>query len=52
MGSSTTPKPSIVLDVETLNLIAARLTECGIDRNYRKGSKPSDHAPLLVGLSS
>jgi exodeoxyribonuclease-3 len=24
------------------------LTECGIDRNFRKGSKPSDHAPLLV----
>ena len=28
--------------------LAARLTECGIDRNYRKGSKPSDHAPLLA----
>jgi hypothetical protein len=27
MGSSTTPKPIIVLDIETLNVIAARLTE-------------------------
>ena len=23
---------------------------CGIDRNFGKGPKPSDHAPLLVGL--
>jgi len=30
--------------------LAPRLTECGIDRNFRKGSKPSDHAPLLVRL--
>ena len=28
--------------------LAPRLVECGIDRNYRKGHKPSDHAPLLV----
>ena len=28
--------------------LADRLVECGIDRNYRKGSKPSDHAPLLA----
>ena len=28
--------------------LAARLRECGIDRNFRKGHKPSDHAPLLV----
>jgi exodeoxyribonuclease-3 len=28
-----------------------RLTACGIDREYRKGPKPSDHAPLLVDLS-
>ncbi len=27
-----------------------RVLECGIDRNYRKGSKPSDHAPLLLDL--
>jgi exodeoxyribonuclease-3 len=30
--------------------LAARLTACGIDRNYRKGPKPSDHAPLIVEL--
>jgi exodeoxyribonuclease-3 len=31
--------------------IAPRLTACGIDRNFRKGKKPSDHAPLLIELS-
>jgi exodeoxyribonuclease-3 len=31
--------------------LAERLTECGIDRNFRKGKKPSDHAPLLLDLS-
>jgi exodeoxyribonuclease-3 len=30
--------------------LAERLTECGIDRNFRKGKKPSDHAPLLADL--
>jgi exodeoxyribonuclease III len=30
--------------------LATRLTECDIDRNFRKGPKPSDHAPLLVEL--
>jgi exodeoxyribonuclease-3 len=30
--------------------LAGGLTHCGIDRNYRKGTKPSDHAPLLVEL--
>ena len=30
--------------------LAARLEACGIDRSYRKGPKPSDHAPLLVRL--
>jgi exodeoxyribonuclease-3 len=30
--------------------LAERLTECGIDRNFRKGPKPSDHAPLLAVL--
>jgi exodeoxyribonuclease-3 len=29
----------------------AGLVSCGIDRNYRKGSKPSDHAPVLLELS-
>jgi len=28
--------------------IAPSLSSCGIARNYRKGSKPSDHAPLVV----
>ena len=28
--------------------LASRLVECGIDRNFRKGPKPSDHAPLLA----
>jgi exodeoxyribonuclease-3 len=28
--------------------LTAGLTHCGIDRNYRKGLKPSDHAPLLA----
>ncbi|HET9719917.1 MAG TPA: exodeoxyribonuclease III [Solirubrobacteraceae bacterium] len=28
-----------------------RLVSCRIDRNFRKGKKPSDHAPLLVELS-
>ncbi len=32
--------------------LAERLVSCGIDRNYRKGSKPSDHAPLLAEFSS
>jgi exodeoxyribonuclease-3 len=30
--------------------LAARLGACGIDRNFRKGAKPSDHAPLLADL--
>ncbi|HWL37594.1 MAG TPA: exodeoxyribonuclease III [Frankiaceae bacterium] len=37
-----------------LALLSARLgprvTRCGIDRDFRKGLKPSDHAPLLVEL--
>lgn len=31
--------------------LAGQLVACGIDRNFRKGKKPSDHAPLLVELS-
>jgi exodeoxyribonuclease-3 len=31
--------------------LAERLVECGIDRNFRKGQKPSDHAPLLAEFS-
>ncbi len=30
--------------------LAERAVACGIDRNFRKGNKPSDHAPLLVEL--
>ena len=30
---------------------STRLVSCGIDRDYRKGKKPSDHAPLLLELS-
>ena len=30
--------------------LAPRLTACGIYRDYRKGKKPSDHAPLAVDL--
>jgi exodeoxyribonuclease-3 len=31
--------------------LALRLRSCGIDRDYRKGRKPSDHAPLLLELA-
>jgi len=31
--------------------LSERVAECGINRNYRKGPKPSDHAPLLLELS-
>jgi exodeoxyribonuclease-3 len=31
--------------------LADRLTACGIDRDFRKGKKPSDHAPLMLELS-
>ena len=30
--------------------LVPRLEHCGIERNYRKGSKPSDHAPLVTQL--
>jgi exodeoxyribonuclease-3 len=30
--------------------LADRLVESGIDRNFRKGPKPSDHAPLITEL--
>ena len=30
--------------------LTGELAECGIERDYRKGSKPSDHAPLMVQL--
>ena len=31
--------------------LAARARRCGIDRTFRKGLKPSDHAPLLLELA-
>jgi exodeoxyribonuclease-3 len=31
--------------------LAETLESCGIDRNFRKGQKPSDHAPLLAELT-
>jgi exodeoxyribonuclease III len=31
--------------------LAPRLVRCGIDRDFRKGPKPSDHAPVLVELA-
>ncbi len=31
--------------------LVAGLVSCGIDRSFRKGPKPSDHAPLLVELA-
>jgi exodeoxyribonuclease III len=31
--------------------LAERLEACGIDRGFRKGPKPSDHAPLLAELT-
>lgn len=30
--------------------VAPRLRACGIERTFRKGTKPSDHAPLVVDL--
>jgi len=31
--------------------LAKRCQRCGIDRSFRKGSKPSDHAPVLFELT-
>jgi exodeoxyribonuclease-3 len=30
--------------------LAGKIESCGIDRDFRKGAKPSDHAPLLLEL--
>jgi exodeoxyribonuclease III len=32
--------------------LAAQLEHCGIERNYRKGAKPSDHAPLVADFAT
>lgn len=31
--------------------LAGEIKACGIDRDFRKGPKPSDHAPLIVELA-
>ncbi|MEX2372968.1 MAG: exodeoxyribonuclease III [Dehalococcoidia bacterium] len=31
--------------------LAPRLRSCGIDRDFRKGPKPSDHAPVLLEIA-
>ncbi len=30
--------------------LSAGITSCGIDRDFRKGTKPSDHVPLIVEI--
>jgi exodeoxyribonuclease-3 len=32
--------------------LGPRITRCGIERDYRKGKKPSDHAPLVLELEA
>jgi exonuclease III len=32
--------------------LAPGLERAGIERNYRKGAKPSDHAPLVAALTT
>ncbi len=32
--------------------LAARCTACRIDRNARKGEKPSDHVPVIAEISA
>jgi len=31
--------------------LAAACTSCTIDRNARKGEKPSDHAPVIADIA-
>jgi exodeoxyribonuclease III len=39
------------IDLGLLNPeLAKRCRRCGVDRSFRKGPKPSDHAPLLLEL--
>jgi exodeoxyribonuclease-3 len=39
------------IDLALVSAAAAEtLVDCAIARDYRKGSKPSDHAPLVVEL--
>ena len=53
-GSSRFPKNhGLRIDHILLSApLVARCTASRIDRNARKGEKPSDHAPVLVGLDA
>ena len=31
--------------------LSAEISSCGIDRDFRKGTKPSDHVPLIVEIA-
>lgn len=45
-------KLGLRIDLALLSANATdRVASCGIDRNFRKGPKPSDHAPLLLELT-
>jgi hypothetical protein len=49
---TSTKKMGLRIDAFLLSPpLAARLRSCGIDRSFRKGPKPSDHAPLLAELA-
>jgi exodeoxyribonuclease-3 len=44
-------KMGLRIDLALLSAAAAgEIRSCGIDRDFRKGPKPSDHAPLLLEL--
>jgi exodeoxyribonuclease-3 len=48
----STGRMSLRIDATLLSgPLAERLRACGIDRSFRKGPKPSDHAPLLTELA-
>jgi exonuclease III len=39
------------MKLATWNVNSLWTIECGIDRSFRKGPRPSDHAPLLCTLA-
>jgi hypothetical protein len=47
-GRSLPKKLGLRLDAFPSPPLAERLESSGIDRDFRKGQKPSDHAPLLA----
>jgi len=50
-GRPLPKKLGLLLDTFPLSPpLAEHLESCGIDRDFRKGQKPSDHAPLLTEL--